>query len=74
MQGLIGFLASSNGRIARIAAGIVLIAIGAFALQGAGQIVLIVIGLIPLIAGLFDLCFFAPLAGLPLSGKEIRKG
>ena len=72
MQGLIGFLASNNGRIARIVAGLVLIVLG-FTTTGAGQIILIVVGLVPLAAGIFDVCVFAPLAGLPFNGKDIRK-
>ena len=72
MDGVINFLASSNGRIVRIVAGIVLILIGFLAVSGAAQIILVIIGLVPLLAGIFDYCVFAPLAGKPLSGKKIR--
>ena len=72
MDGLINFLASSNGRVVRIIAGIVLILIGLLAVQGVVQIILVIVGLVPLAAGIFDFCVFAPLAGKPFSGKKIR--
>jgi len=33
-----------------------------------------IIGLVPLAAGIFDFCVFAPLFGAPLSGARIRAG
>jgi hypothetical protein len=33
-----------------------------------------VVGLVPLVAGLFDFCVFAPLFGAPMSGPKIRVG
>jgi hypothetical protein len=62
------FMASKNGRLLRIVAGVALIALGA--LNGAW--LLAVIGLVPLAAGAADICLFAPLMGQPLSGKAIR--
>ena len=72
MNPLIGFLASSNGRMVRVAAGIILVAWGLFGLHGAGGAVVAVIGLVPLVAGLLDVCVFAPLFGAPFSGPNIR--
>ncbi|MBE2266893.1 MAG: DUF2892 domain-containing protein [Anaerolinea sp.] len=69
---LIKFLASSTGRGVRAVAGIVLIALGLLVVQGTGGIIIAVVGLLPLLAGLFDFCVFAPLFGAPFSGKEIR--
>ncbi|HVO71464.1 MAG TPA: DUF2892 domain-containing protein [Aggregatilineaceae bacterium] len=69
---LIKFLASSAGRLVRILAGIVLIAVGLQVMQGTAGIVLAVIGLVPLLAGLLDFCLFAPLFGASFSGKAIR--
>jgi hypothetical protein len=67
------FMASTAGRIVRIVAGIVLIALGFFGnLPTWAGIVVIVVGLVPLVAGLFDFCVFAPLFGDPMSGKKIR--
>ena len=71
-MGLIDFLASGPGRIARIVAGIVLVVVGLVVVEGTAGIVLAVVGLVPLLAGLFDFCVFAPLSGQPLSGKRIR--
>jgi hypothetical protein len=43
-------------------------------LKGTGGIILAVVGLVPLLAGLFDFCVFAPLFGAPMSGPKIRAG
>ncbi len=72
MNPFVKFMASPAGRLTRIIAGIVLIALGLLAVHGAGGIVLVVVGLLPLLAGLFDFCIFAPLFGAPLSGPKIR--
>jgi hypothetical protein len=74
MRGLIDFMASSAGRVARIVAGIALILIGLFAIGGVPGIVLALIGLVPLGAGILDVCVFAPVLGFPFSGPAIRKG
>ncbi len=74
MNPFIGFMASGGGRLARIVAGLVLIAWGLFGLHGTAGIVVTVIGLLPLAAGVFDFCAFAPLFGQPLSGPKIRAG
>ncbi|MEO8391449.1 MAG: DUF2892 domain-containing protein [Chloroflexota bacterium] len=74
MNPFVKFMASSNGRIARIVAGIALIALGLAAIGGTAGIVVAVIGAVPLLAGIFDFCVFAPLFGAPLSGPKIRAG
>jgi hypothetical protein len=74
MNPFIKFMASPAGRIIRIIAGIVLIALGLLVVHGVGGIILAVVGLVPLVAGLFDFCVFAPLFGAPLGGKQIRAG
>jgi hypothetical protein len=66
------FMASMAGRITRIVAGILLIALGLLVVQNTTGIILAVVGLVPLLAGLLDFCIFAPLFGAPLSGKAIR--
>lgn len=71
-MGLIKFLASMNGRILRGVAGIALIAIGLLVVEGTGGIILAVVGLVPLAAGVFDFCLFAPLFGASFWGKQIR--
>ncbi len=72
MKTLIHFMASSAGRIVRIAAGVALIALGLLVMKDTGGIIVAVVGLLPLLAGIFDFCVFAPLAGFPLSGRKIR--
>ncbi|HSB65670.1 MAG TPA: DUF2892 domain-containing protein [Anaerolineales bacterium] len=72
MNPFIKFMASTAGRITRIIAGIALIALGLLVVHGVGGIILAVVGLVPLVAGLFDFCVFAPLFGAPLGGKQIR--
>jgi hypothetical protein len=74
MNPLIRFLASPSGRITRIVAGLVLIAVGLLVIGGSLGIVVAVIGAVPFLAGLFDFCVFAPLFGAPLSGRRIREG
>lgn len=69
---LVNFLASSAGRVVRIVAGIILIAVGLFVIQNLAGVILAVIGVVPLLAGLLDFCLFAPLFGASFSGKAIR--
>ncbi len=73
MRGLICWLATSGGRLARVVAGIVLVVVGLLVIGGVGGIILALIGLVPLLAGLFDRCVFAPLGGLPFVGKALRE-
>ncbi len=72
MNGFVNFMASSTGRIARIVAGIVLIVLGLLVVGSTTGIIVAVIGVVPLAAGVFDFCIFAPLFGRPLSGPKIR--
>jgi len=72
MNPFVKFLASPAGRVVRAVAGIVLIAWGLLGLGGTTGIIVAVIGIVPLAAGLFDFCVFAPLFGAPLSGQKIR--
>lgn len=72
MNPFIKFMASTTGRIVRIVAGIALIAWGFLGLGGTAGVIVAVIGAVPLLAGLFDFCVFAPLFGAPLSGPKIR--
>jgi hypothetical protein len=72
MNPLITFMASPAGRIVRVVAGIALIAWGLMGLGGTAGIIVAIVGAVPLVAGLFDFCVFAPLFGAPLSGPKIR--
>ena len=74
MNPIIAFLASSAGRIIRIVAGLALIALGIWGMEGTWGIVVAVVGAVPLLAGIFDFCVFAPLFSNPFSGRQIREG
>ncbi len=75
MNPFISWMASSAGRITRIVAGAALILVGLFAVHStAGTVALVVVGLVPLLAGVFDFCVFAPLFGNPFNGSKIRAG
>ena len=73
MNALFSFLASVAGRVVRVVAGLALILVGLLVVQGTWGWVLAVVGLVPLLAGLFDYCVFAPLASLPFAGKALRQ-
>jgi hypothetical protein len=66
------FMASATGRLTRTVAGIALIAAGVLIIGGAAGIVVAAIGLVPLLAGGFDVCVFSALFGGPFSGPAIR--
>jgi hypothetical protein len=74
MNPLVKFMASMPGRIVRIVVGAALLLWGFMGLEATTGIGVMVIGLIPLLAGLFDVCLIAPLFGAPLSGVRIRAG
>lgn len=67
------FMASTAGRISRIVAGIALIGLGLLVVEGTGGFIVAIIGAVPLLAGVFDVCLFAPLFGKPLAGDAIRE-
>jgi hypothetical protein len=73
MNAFFGFIASPIGRIIRIVAGLALIVVGLLVVQGVVGWILAIVGLVPLAAGLFDRCLFAPLFGLPFVGEPLRK-
>jgi hypothetical protein len=50
------FMSSGIGRIIRIIAGLILMALGVFFAHGTLGLILIIVGFIPLIAGVFDIC------------------
>lgn len=69
---ILEFLGSSTGRIARGIAGLILIAVGFSMTAGFWRWFLILVGLVPLAAGILDFCLFAPLFGLPFMGERLR--
>ncbi len=69
---MIGFLASTTGRIIRMVAGAVLMLVGLFIVKDLAGVIVALVGLVPLLAGALDFCVFALLFGQPFSGKAIR--
>jgi DUF2892 family protein len=66
------FMASTAGRVFRIVAGLVLIAIGPLIIGGPTGYAVAVVGLVPLLAGLTDTCVISVIFGGPFSGAKIR--
>ena len=73
MEPFFDFMASMAGRVTRIIAGLALVLIGFLVLGGIWGWILAIVGLVPLLAGLFDRCVFAPLFGLPFVGPRLRQ-
>jgi hypothetical protein len=72
-SGFSHFVNSPAGRVLRIAVGVGLVAWG-YAGRGSGTgLALMVVGLVPLAAGAFDLCLISALLGGPISGARIGK-
>ncbi len=70
------FMASPAGRGVRILAGVLLIAwgLGLFgAIDQTTGIIIAVVGLVPLLAGVFNVCMIAPILGAPFSGSKVLK-
>ncbi|MGD8278048.1 MAG: DUF2892 domain-containing protein [Gemmatimonadota bacterium] len=67
------FVNNPAGRLARIIVGAGLIAWGYVVGETGTGITLMVIGLVPLAAGIMDWCLISALLGGPLSGSRIRK-
>jgi hypothetical protein len=65
------FMASSAGRWLRALVGIALLVVGAT--QG-NMLWYGIFGVFFIAVALLDVCVFAPLFGMPLSGKKIRAG
>ncbi len=72
MNPFVSLMASPAGRFAPIIAGVALIVWGLLGIGGITGIFVAAVGAVPLLAGLFDVCVFAPLFGCPLSGARIR--
>jgi hypothetical protein len=73
-SGLAQFLASGAGRVVRAVAGFALIWWGFSHRTGGIGIVVMLIGVVPLAAGVFDFCVLSRALGGPFSGAAIRAG
>ena len=66
------FINSPAGRITRVIAGLLLVVWGCMHLGQSDGPIFILVGLIPLATGAFDLCLISALLGGPISGKKVR--
>ena len=66
------FMGSGLGRATRIVAGVALIAGGLLSIGGTTGYIVAAIGLVPLLAGAFDVCVVSRLFGGPFAGSAIR--
>lgn len=66
------FMATPLGRGLRIVVGLALIGWG-YTLRGTTPgTVLMIVGVLPVLAGLLNLCFIAPIIGAPFSGRDAQ--
>lgn len=63
------FMAGPIGRGVRILAGVIVIALGLFAVQAPLSYVLLALGVVFVAVGVFNVCLIAPIIGAPFSGK-----
>lgn len=66
------FMAGPLGRLLRILAGLALIAWGWSMRATTGGIVLMIVGLVPLLAGILNVCLIAALIGAPFRGRDAK--
>jgi hypothetical protein len=57
------------GRILRIVAGLILIGVGLY-FQGVWGYVVVAVGVVPVLAGVFNFCLIAPILGAPFRGRS----
>lgn len=72
-SGFSKFLNNTVGRIFRVVVGIGFIMVGYIFRDHVLGIVSIVWGVLPLTAGVFDICYVSLVLGGPISGKKIRE-
>jgi predicted RND superfamily exporter protein len=63
-------MAKPGGRLLRVALGLVIVIIGLSLSTGAARDIVVLVGLIPILAGVLNVCGLAPLVGKPFSGKK----
>ena len=72
MNPFVRFMTSPAGRAVRVAGAAILIGAGLIGVGGVSGAGLALVGVVPLAAGAFDICVFAPLFRSPFSGAQIR--
>jgi len=71
--GFAKFINSPTGRVTRVVAGLALLLWGYSERVSTTGLVLMVVALVPLAAGSFDLCLISALLGGPIRGAVLRK-
>jgi len=71
-SGFAQFMSSGAGRAGRVVTGLALIGWGYLHRDAGSGLAFMLVGLLPLAAGLLDICVLGPLFGGPLSGSAIR--
>ena len=64
------FMSSPLGRVLRVVFGGLLIYVGLNVVQGVGGTVIALLGIVPIAAGLVNLCILGPLLGAPVRGSS----
>ena len=70
---LVKFMTSGVGRVARLVLGLIIIGLGMFVVQGILGTIMAVVGMVPVLGGIFDFCLIGFALGYPLKGKEARQ-
>lgn len=68
------FMANPIGRWIRVVTGVAIAAVGIYLSAGAWTALLVVVGAVVFLAGALNVCLFAPLLGVPFSGKQVLQG
>lgn len=66
------FMAGPVGRGARIVLGIVLIVLGLSVVGDTAGLILAAVGVVPILAGVFNICLIGPIIGAPFSGRDLK--
>jgi hypothetical protein len=64
------WMAGAAGRTLRVLAGLALIGVGLY-FQGVWGWVIAIVGVVPVLAGIFNVCVIAPILGVPFSGRRL---
>jgi hypothetical protein len=73
MESFFRFMVTRAGGIIRIIVGLILIVVGIYWGQGVVGYLMVIAGLVPLVACIFDKCIFAALFKLPWDGSALRQ-
>ncbi len=68
------FMATATGRLIRMGLGLAMMGIGLGWVGGVAGGVIAIVGLAPIIAGLFNVCLIAPLVHAPFRGEDLPGG